>query len=225
MMNTAPGPRAVVFDLDGTLLDSRHAVLEAVEAGFRDVLARHGITDVEPRREMVASSMGLPAGEYFRRILPRKLQHLADEVQAAATGHEVEALASGRGRLFAGITELLEALATSGRPVAIVSNSQTPYFRAAVQYTGLERWAQHLECHEELPTPGGKVELLTRALEALSCDPSQSAMVGDRAGDVDAGRGLGCATVGVTYGFGDPGELRGADVIVHDVPELSRALL
>jgi len=205
--------RAAVFDLDGTLVDSRNAVVEAVAAGVRDVLARHRIAGVLADPDRIRDSMGLPAPHYFRRILPGNLHHLADEVQAAATQHEVEALAGGRGRLFAGVAETLSRLREVAVRRAVISNAQAPYFRAALRHLGLGALMDWAECFEDLPAPTDdpKLVLLTRALERLGVDPEDALMVGDRREDIAAGRAAGCVTVGLTYGFGKSGELDLAD--------------
>jgi phosphoglycolate phosphatase len=209
-------PRALVFDLDGTLVDSRHAVVEAVAAGIEDVLHRHGLGDAPPSSAAVAAAMGLAAEEYYRTILPAGLQHLAAEVQAACTRHEVAALAAGRGCLYPGVLFTLTALREAGVRLAAISNAQSLYFHAALMHLQLRPLLQHAECHGDLPADGprGKHTLLVRALDALRASPGESCMVGDRREDLEAGRQAGCRTIGVRFGFGAPHELAIADAVV-----------
>jgi phosphoglycolate phosphatase len=204
--------RAVVFDLDGTLVDTRAAVVDAVAAGVEGVLRRHGIDGVHADRAAIEAAMGLPSEAYYRAIVPARLQDLVDEVQTASTRLEVQALERGEGRLFPGIAALLAELRAAGLRLAVISNAQAPYFHAALRCLGLARTFEHSECHGDLPpgAPAGKRALLARALTALRVPASSACMVGDRADDVAAGRELGCRTVGVTWGFADPGELAAA---------------
>ena len=62
-----------------------------------------------------------------------------------------------------------------------------------------------------------KAELLKRVMAVRGIDPADAVMVGDTQGDVDAGRGAGIHTIGVTWGYGSRAELEGADEI-HDAP-------
>lgn len=205
--------RAVVFDLDGTLVDTRAAVVDAVAAGLEGVMRRHGIEDFHPDRSTLMAAMGLPADVYYRSIVPANLLHLAEEVQAAATRCEVDALERGDGRLYPGVLEMLDGLRSAGQKVAVISNAQAPYFAAALRSLGLAPKVDHAECHGQLPAraPGGKAVLLPRALAVLGVPAGSACMVGDRHDDLTAGRDAGCVTIAATWGFGDPQEWTLAD--------------
>jgi len=88
---------AAIFDLDGTLVNSREAVVDAVAEGVRRVLAGYNIAGIEPDRVAIEDAIGLPPKQYYQRILPENLLHLADQVQASATALEIEALKAGMG--------------------------------------------------------------------------------------------------------------------------------
>ena len=219
--------RAVVFDLDGTLVDSRVAVIEAVSAGILEVTAEEGLPapDIDPER--LRSALGQPAPEYFRTVLGETLGHLAPRVKEAATRHEVEAFASGRGRLFDGVLEALDTLRAHGLRLAAVSNAQAPYFDAALDHSGLAARLDHRECYEDLPadvSPPFKAALLRRALAALGVDASETVMAGDRADDIEAGTALGCTTLAIGFGFGSPEELAGAHLHLSSFAELPATL-
>lgn len=209
------GIRAVAFDLDGTLVDSRTAVVEAVAAGVREVLRRHGVEGGEPATGDIEAAMGLPADAYYRRLLPDNLQHLAREAQDASTRHEVEALRDGRAALHADVLATLQALQSAGKRLAVISNAQTPYFRAALDSLEVAPLLDHSECFEEMPPGEGssKTRLLARALAALDLPASAVLMVGDRGDDIAAAKHHGCLALGLTYGFGEVSEFDAADAI------------
>ena len=214
---------AVVFDLDGTLVDSRVAIIDAVRAGVREAVAEANLPQPEISDDTLRAALGKPAREYFLTILPETLGHLAERVKEAATRHEVEALAAGHGRLYDGVLPALDTLQAAGVRLAAVSNAQAPYFRAALEHTGLLARFDHTECHEELPPESArpfKLTLLQRAIARLEVSPSRVLMVGDRAEDIEAGRAAGCATLGIPFGFGSPDELATADQQLSHFDEL-----
>ena len=215
---------AVVFDLDGTLVDSRVAVTHAVAAGIREAVEAAGLPVPEIDESVLRAALGKPAPEYFRAILPSTLGHLAERVKETATRHEVEAFASGQGRLFDGVLDALDELRADGVKLAAVSNAQAPYFRAALEHTGLQSRLDHTECHEELPPDAPrpfKLTLLRRALERLDIPADRSLMVGDRAEDLEAGHAAGCGTLAIPFGFGTPEELSIAEASLGSFRELS----
>lgn len=206
--------RAIVFDLDGTLVDSRVAVIDAVAAGIREVAARHGRGPVAIDPARLRAALGMPAREYFVAVLDETLRDLADEVKEASTEHEVTSLASGEGRLFPGVLDTLDALRTRGYSLGVVSNAQGPYFRAALEHLDLESRLSHSECYEELPDGAArpfKRTLLGRALQTMGVEPESAWMVGDRREDIEAGHALGTRTAGILFGFGTPDEFDLAD--------------
>ena len=219
---------AVVFDLDGTLVDSRVAVIDAVAAGIREVAERHGRGPVHVDPRILRDALGKPAAEYYRDILDDNLVDLAAEVKEVATAHEVAALARGDGRLYEGVLATLDALRARGVQLASVSNAQTPYFRAALEHLGLASRFVHSECQEELPAGAArpfKQTLLARAITQLQVSASNTVMVGDRREDIEAGQALGCLTVGIEFGFGSAVELASADWRVREFGELTGLLL
>jgi len=226
MPSTRPH-RAVLFDLDGTLLDSRHAIVEAVAAGIEEVASREG-QPYHADRDLIVRALGLPADEYFRRVLPPKLLHCASAVKTAATRHEVASLEAGQGQLFECAQPSLNRLRASGYRLGVVSNAQVEYFRAALEHLDLDRSFEHRECYEELPPelqPPFKERLVERALESLGVEGANAFMVGDRAEDLAAGRSCGCRSIGVLHGFGDEPELAAADSLARNLEEATRFIL
>jgi phosphoglycolate phosphatase-like HAD superfamily hydrolase len=219
---------AVLFDLDGTLLDSRRAIVDAVARGIEEVAAEHGQAGLVANRQAIVDALGLPADEYFRQVLPPTLLQHAAEVKTAATGHEVDALAINSEQLYASTLPALRELRARGHCLGIVSNAQHEYFRAALYYQKLENCVDYSECYEELPpstAPPYKQRLVERALSALSAAGRVNTMVGDRAEDLEAGRACGCRTIGVLHGFGHREELAKADHLARDLAEVASIIL
>jgi phosphoglycolate phosphatase-like HAD superfamily hydrolase len=227
-MHTPRELGAVLFDLDGTLLDSRRAIVDAVARGIEEVARDRGHPDLVANRRAIVDALGLPADEYFRRVLPPTLLQHAAEVKTAATGHEVDALAVNPEQLYASTLPALQKIRARGHSLGIVSNAQREYFRAALHYQKLEDCVDYSECYEELPPgadPPYKQRLVERALFALSAPGRVSTMVGDRAEDLAAGRACGCRTIGVLHGFGHREELAEADHLARDLAEVASIIL
>lgn len=214
-----PSPHAFLFDLDGTLLDSRRAVIDAVAAGLRRAYDRCGLPAADPDRALIADCMGLPTDQYFRRAFPEAtvppaLRDAFARAFAAATAEEeVAALARGETSLYPGVEEALAELKRRGHPLLLFSNAGAAYFRAVVDAHRLDRFFAASLCLEEAWERDPAADKTAMVL-GLATDPARTVVVGDREGDVAAGRAAGARTVGCLYGFGDREELRAADWLV-----------
>jgi phosphoglycolate phosphatase len=208
--------RTFLFDMDGTLLDSSAAVVDAVASGLRRAYAAHGLPVVEPDFDLINGCMGLPSLRYFEQAFPPCT--VPEEMRAEfalsfgrfTTEEEVAAVARGETRLYDGVAEALAELRARGHRLLLFSNAGEVYFDAIVRGHRLDRFFEttmSLEraCAEKV------AEDKTGMVLALADDPDLTVVVGDRKGDVDAGRAAGARTVGCLYGFGSPEELEAAD--------------
>jgi phosphoglycolate phosphatase len=205
----------VVFDLDGTLIDSR----ADIGSGLNEALDRvhPGTPPLTP--EQVRSMIGEGAlllvtkalratghGDAPRDVLPVFLdcyrERLLDET-----------------RLYPGVRETLEAL--RGRPMAVLTNKPGDLSRTIVRGLGIDGFFGRVcgggDVPEKKPDPGG----LRRLIQEAGARAEESVMVGDSPIDVATGRAAAVRTVGVTYGF-DPEGLRaaGPDVLIDRLPDL-----
>ncbi|MBQ38059.1 MAG: HAD family hydrolase [Gemmatimonadaceae bacterium] len=206
---------AVIFDLDGTLLDtladlanSMNAVLAAAgypihpESAYRyfvgegmETLVRRTLPPGSRGAEQVASRLAEMRAEYGRRW--------------AETS-----------RPYAGIAEMLDGLTKCGVPLAILSNKPDDFTRLTVE-TLLQSWSfaevrGMRQGTPAKPDPAGARETAA----SLNVDVDRVVYVGDTATDMKTGRSAGMFTVGVTWGFREREELEanGAQLII-DTPE------
>lgn len=188
----------VLFDLDGTLLESGPGILAAARAVLRDM----ALPDL-PDEEMVRM-VGPPLADSFRSVLRVPQERVAEAVRRY---HET-ARTVGLDLIFPypGVRELLGQLKDAGLVLAVVTSKITPTANAHLARVDLARYFDYVGGG----TPGGSAEklpILLAALEALQADKERAVMVGDRHFDLDAARAAGIASIGVGYGYGSAAEI------------------
>ncbi len=215
----------VIFDTDGTIMDGRQAVMDAVCDALTATYEHFQLPCAIPDRERIGLAIGLPTSTFFRTAfdpatVPGELRNaFAAEFEVQSTRLEVAALRRGDSHLYAGAEETLTTLQQRGHRLALVSNTSDPYFQAVVEVHRLDRWfARTLSLEYALRRrlarhKRGMVRYLAQGF-------GEVVVVGDRIHDMEAGRALGARTVGCRYGFGNEEELREADWTIGSLSEI-----
>ncbi len=202
--------KAILFDLDGTLLEThRHSCRAAHET-----LRALGLPDVSD--EFVMRHIGEPADVFLRAIAPGYPDLAAFETLFDA--NEQSALKSV-GRLFDGVPELIAALDEQGYRLAICSNGSRDYVETALEATGIRRFFSRLACAGEQLDKAAAVSYILRD---WNCD--LAVMVGDRAHDREAAEKNHLPFIGAVYGYGGE-ELNGAVYRANQPGDLMHLLL
>ena len=213
--------KLVIFDLDGTLIDSRLDLVHSVNAALRHI-GRPELPD-----DVIASYVGDGAPILIQRALG------GETVDEAVIRNGLEFFLSyyrahklDHTTVYPGIAEALAAIQNSAngapRKLAVLSNKPVVPSRAIVEALGLGRFFSQIYGGNSFPTKKPDPEGARKLLEEYGVQPQQAAIVGDSHVDVDTGRNAGMVTVGVTYGFAphtladDP-----PDVLVDHPSELS----
>lgn len=200
MINPAPGPArlptAVLFDVDGTLIDSYRLYLEAYRRALAPVLG-HAPTD----EEITARP---PIAE--RRFL---VEWVGEERAAACHEEMCRHYAELHGQLcdgiYEGVREMLAALRSAGIPVGVVTGKGRRAWEVTERAFDLGDFAVVVtedDAEHPKPHPGG----LLSAAAGLGIAPEQIAYVGDSAGDVEAGRAAGMGAGAALWPKTAPGE-------------------
>jgi len=192
--------KLVIFDLDGTLIDSRLDLVHSVNAALRHI-GRPELPD-----DVIASYVGDGApiliqralgGEVVDEALVRRgLQFFLTYYREHKLDHTI---------VYEGVRETLGAVQRSnnGKPrqMAVLSNKPVGPSRAIVDALGLGQFFMQTYGGNSFATKKPDPEGALKLLEECGVRPEEAAIVGDSHVDVETGRNAGLRTVGVTYGF------------------------
>ena len=210
----------VIFDLDGTLIDSRLDLIHSVNAMLRH-LARPELPG-----EVVASYVGDGAPMLIRRALgdPKDEKLFKDALAFFLAYYKEHKL--DHTTVYAGIPEALRQIHSNGqrRQMAVLSNKPVNPSRAIVEALGLAQFFTHVYGGNSFETKKPDPLGIRAILNETGVSAENAMIVGDSSIDVLTGRNAGLATCGVTYGFAPHtfGEVQ-PDVVV-DTPEELRDL-
>lgn len=216
-----PAPAAVVFDLDGTLVDTVGTRIDA----WLEALERSGLPAT---RERLAPLIGID-GRRLAREVARAAGRPIDEARA----EEIDRLSgelfehrNTRPRPLPGVDRIVRLLEARGIPWAIATSSRREQVARSIRALGLPREPTIVDgSHVARAKP--EPDLLLLAARRLGVDPSRCWYVGDSTWDMLAARAAGMVAIGVTAGAAvDADALRraGARLVVAGLDELARAL-
>jgi len=207
----------VIFDWDGTLMDSTAVIARSLQAACRDVGCP------VPSEEEALFVIGLNIADTFKRVVPdldeEGRRRLADRYRHHFLAGESEA------PLFGGVREMLADLHGRGRRLAVATGKARRGLDRALDATRLREWFEATRCADEgfaKPHPG----MLLGLLDVTGVDPARALMVGDTTHDLELAANAGVDAVAVTYGAHPESLLmtRPAQARVGSVTELHRWL-
>jgi len=210
--------KAVLLDLDGTLLDTV-LDLHAAACGMLADLGRPPVA-VEEIRAYVGR--GIP--NLVKRVLAGKLEAADDPNPPPA-----DALASfkkhyehfnGRAaKPFPGVIEGLDAFKAMGLPMGVITNKAQAFTMPLLERTGLMPYMQVAVAGDQLPKPKPDPMPLVWACGRMNVSPTDTLMIGDSLHDFHAGRNAGCKVFLVPYGYNEGQDVNGlaADAIVESI--------
>lgn len=221
-------PRWIMFDLDGTLVDSVPDLAAAIDA----MLLEHGALAAGPDR--VRLWVGNGASVLVRRALAHA--HGIDEHQLDSALHEAylgrflehyHDVSGQRSALYSGVSEALELLAKAQVPMAVVTNKPARFVPHLLAELGIAGYFGHWLGGDSLALRKPDPAPLNHLLKTAGVRPSQALMVGDSRSDVLAGKAAGVKTLGVSYGYnhGNPIEAEGPDWVASHLGDFFRQSL
>lgn len=201
--HTVPS-KIILFDLDGTLIDSTEAILE----GFNKAYEKCG--GATPVNEEITKLVGLPLLLMFEKLGVAKAK--APDYVTAYKKH-YRTIHTQKTLLLPNVKEAL-AIADKSAKLGVVTTKTAKYSRELLEYFGIMHYFDILIGHEDVNNLKPHPEPILKALKALGHTPKTDAyMIGDTISDVLAAKNANIIAIGVLCGYGDREALKEADFI------------
>lgn len=192
--------KAVIFDLDGTLIDTADEFIVVVQA----LRAEHGREPMDPERIRKSVSNGA-----------RALVSLALDITEDEAGFETQRLRlleiystvlGSEAGPYPGIQELIEDFARRGIAWGISTNKPRAYTAPLLAALDMQPAPGSVVCPDDIGERKPHPETLYRNCKDLDCAPHEAIYVGDHLRDIEAGRRAGMYTIAAAYGYIEPGD-------------------
>jgi pyrophosphatase PpaX len=203
---------AVLFDLDGTILDTNELIIRSFLHALR------GVTPPEFGREHIIPHMGKPLKDQLRHFTGRDD---VDDLLAAYREYnlrEHDALV----KPFPHVAEVLERLKAAGLKIGVVTTKMRLTASRGMKLAGIDGFMDAVVAFDDVEHPKPHPEPVLKALEALDVHPERALMVGDSPADMQSALAAGAVPVGVAWSLKGERVLleTGARHIIHDMRDL-----
>lgn len=210
--------KLVLFDFDGTVIDNSEGIFNCI----RYALEKLGLP--VPEEKILRRFVGPSLFDSFRAYCEDD-QEKAERF-VALYRERYAPVGISECRLYDGMRELLTRLKEDGYSVAVCSGKPYDFVKKIIHTLEMDELFGGCFCPGFAPVNSDKAGLILAAAEHFGVAKEQTLMVGDRRFDIEAAKKAGVASLGVRYGFAEPGELEaaGADRIVASVEEIYSAV-
>ncbi|MGI9475989.1 MAG: HAD-IA family hydrolase [Hyphomicrobiaceae bacterium] len=211
--------KLVIFDCDGTLIDSQHFVVEAMSMAFR----ANGIEMLS--REQVLSGVGLSLPLAIERLLPNEprkvIEAVSDGYREAARA--LRAAPVSHEPLYDGIADVIDAL--THREDAVLGIATGKSIRGVDRLLAHMSWEGRFVTIQTADTNASKPhpEMIETAMREAAIGPENTIMIGDTTFDMRMARNAGVAALGVSWGYHPVAELHKQGA--HDVAQTAAELI
>ena len=211
----------ILFDMDGTLTDSKPGILRSMQYAMRCFGAEISDGDLDAYSFM----LGPPLRESFKIIKERfGLCGVSDEAAVAKYREYYIPKGMFENNLYPGAQSLLKDLKSAGKTVILATSKAETYSRQILEHFDILRYFDLTVGAELDGRRSDKTEVILYALEkcgiSSDAEKKQSVMIGDKRHDIDGAAAAGIESVGVLYGYGSAEELSEADYIIKSLREL-----
>ena len=208
----------LIFDYDGTL----HNTIVIYESAFRKTyvwLVENGYAEKSNiSREEITGWLGMNSQEMWNSFLPDLPQEVKQEAAQRVGNDMIRQIREHRAVWYPGAQEAMDKLSHAGYCKIVLSNCRVGYRKAHWQEFSMDRWfAAFYDCESFGFAP--KTEIIKEIEKQY---PGPYIVIGDRIKDLQCARASDSPFIGCKYGFGEEGELEGADgyaETVHQLPQ------
>lgn len=206
--------RLAIFDMDGTLIDSQHLLVQSMSGAFAQV------GRPAPTRRAILDLVGIPLPQSIAMLAETDDSETLEALLDAYLDHYHAEHDTGL-PLFPGAIESINRLEEAGWLLGIATGKGRRGLNAALELHGLTGRFQATRSADEGP---GKPHpsSVGDVADTLGIAPHRSVMIGDTSFDMESGRAAGCRTIGVTWGYHSMDRLRetGAEEIIDRFDDL-----
>ncbi len=209
--------RAVLFDLDGTLVDSLGDLTDA---------ANH-VRETFSLPLLSVADVRLKIGKGSRHLLQQILPGFSEAVITSALDTFLDfnrKHIAEKSHLYPGILDTLHNLAASDIRMAVITNKNEDLCLLLLQDLGINNLFECICGGDTYPERKPSPLPLLKTAENMGVPPQECIMVGDSINDVESGQHAAMMTIACTWGYGNMAELTGAARIVHTPKELGEAI-
>jgi len=199
--------RAVIFDLDGTLIDSYHAHVES----FRRALSRFGLTIED---EEIYRRFGKPAKQIIKEILPENQHRHIDEIVRYKRLEFIET--SKDMQVFDGVETLLKHLKDKGFSTCLATSADSPSVIRVLNKFDLENYFDIVISSNDVKEAKPNPEMFIQASRRLEVEPKNCLVIGDSPFDVIAAKKAKMNVIIV-----DNNPFQKTEILSHKVPIVS----
>jgi phosphoglycolate phosphatase len=220
-MSVSSAPRCLLFDLDGTLVDS----VPDLASALNFMLAARGLTPFA--EAAVAAMVGDGVGVLIARAFAAR-GAVPDAAAVADYTARYGAHVADATRPYPGAHAALARLAGEGWTLAVATNKPERLAHAVLEATGLDDFFASVGGGDSFPVRKPDPGHLLATLAAAGAAPARALMVGDHRNDIAAAHGAGMGCIFAGWGYGEPGMEEGAAAIAPDfaaIPALAARLL
>ena len=205
--------KTILFDLDGTLADSREGILNSIQYA----LSEFGINE---QKENLGMFLGPPAHIAFQEFYGFSEEKAFEITNVFRKRYAEKGIYENQ--LYDGITELLQKLYSDGKKLCVATSKPEIYTEKVLTHFDIRRYFDVVVGSDLEGKFCKKIDIIAKTIELGGYDKDCCVMVGDRKYDIVGAKENGIKSIAVLYGYGNTEEftLSGADYIARNVEEI-----